>query len=448
MIFKLYKAGMNMVRLNMSHGDHKTHGEIISIVKALNERVKYPIPILLDTQGPEIRTGTLKEEISLKEGEVVTVSVTGEDVEQTSFQINYKDLVDTVEPGDVITVDNGLINLKVLEKEDGKMKCQVIHGGMLKSKRHVNLPGVRINLPAITEKDRKDILFGLKHDVDYIALSFVREAKDIEQLRTILKKEGAERVKVVSKIENKEGVENIEEIIEVSDVIMIARGDLGIEINIEELPNVQRTIVRKCHEKGKRVIVATHLLESMINNPVPTRAEVTDVANAVYEEVDALMLSGETAIGKYPVRAVEHLDRIARTSEKLRGFHFAYEFIKTDDKHHIADSAVRLAEGVGARGILVITKRGLMAQHVTSCRPSVTFIYAFTQDDKVRRQLFLNRGVIAHHVEFSEDPEVMVNEALKILKREEGFSVGDKVVVTSDIIAGSGVDSIQLRTIA
>lgn len=445
-MLEMYNAGMNVVRLNMSHGTHDSHSEIIRHVKRINEESKYSIPILLDTQGPEIRTGNLQSDLQLKEGEEINVSVRGEDVERTSFHIQYEDLMNTVNVGDTITVDNGLINLKVLEKENGSMKCRVIHGGRLKSKSHVNLPGIRVNLPAITEKDRQDILFGIEHNVDYIALSFVREATDVAQLRELLG-EKADRIKIVSKIEDQQGVRNIEEIIDASDVIMIARGDLGIEINIEELPNVQRNIVRKCHERGKRVIVATHLLESMIQNPIPTRAEVTDVANAIYEEVDAIMLSGETAVGKYPVRCVEHLVKIATASEKLPGLQFSKGLIKTDDKQHVAASAVELAESINARGIMVITKRGFMAQNVTNCRPFKTPIYAFTQDDRVRRQIFLNRGILAHHVEFSEDPEDMIIKALEILREKEDFKSGDKVVVTSDIIAGSGVDAIQLRTI-
>lgn len=443
---EMYNAGMNVVRLNMSHGSHESHSEVINNIKRINRESKYSIPILLDTQGPEIRTGNLQSDLQLQEGDVISVSVRGEDVEQTSFHIQYEDLLNTVNEGDTITVDNGLINLKVLEKQNGKMKCRVIHGGRLKSKSHVNLPGIRVNLPAITEKDRQDILFGIDHDVDYIALSFVREASDVAQLRELLG-ERADKIKVVSKIEDQQGVRNIEEIIDASDAIMIARGDLGIEINIEELPNVQRNIVRKCHERGKRVIVATHLLESMIEKPIPTRAEVTDVANAIYEEVDAVMLSGETAVGKYPVRCVEHLDKIAIASERLPGLQFSKGLLKTDDKQHVAASAVNLAESIEAGGIMVITKRGFMAQNVTNCRPFKTTIYAFTQDDRVRRQLFLNRGVLAHHVEFSEEPEDMILKALEILKDKEGFNPGDKVVVTSDIIAGSGVDAIQIRSI-
>lgn len=446
MLMHMYKAGMNVVRLNMSHGDHDSHEKVIKAVKSINQKIKDAIPILLDLQGPEIRTGTLQNDLQLKEGDVITVSVLPEDVERSSFSINYEDLINTVNEGDQITVDNGLINLEILQKSHGSMTCRVIHGGMLKSQRHVNLPGIRVNLPSITEKDKKDVLFGMEQEVDFIAPSFVREAGDVLQLKELLGDKG-NKIKIVSKIEDRQGVSNIDEIIDVSDAIMVARGDLGVEINLEELPNVQRMIVRKCAEKGKRVIVATHLLESMIENPIPTRAEVTDVANAIYEEVDAVMLSGETAVGKYPIRCIEYIDRIARASEKLPGLNFSRGLIKKDDKQHVAATAVTHAEAINANGIVVITRRGIMAQFLTNCRPFKTNIYAFTNDPRTRRQLFLNRSVVSHRIEFSQDPEKTIQNAFTTLKKREGFQPGDRVVVISDIIAGSGIDAIQIRSI-
>ena len=446
MLMSMYEAGMNVVRLNMSHGSHDTHKKVIKSIKSINQKIKDAIPILLDLQGPEIRTGTLQNDLQLKEGDIITVSVRPEDVERSSFSIDYEDLINTVKEGEMITVDNGLINLEILKKDQGTLQCKVIHGGMLKSKRHVNLPGIRVNLPSITEKDKKDVLFGIEQEVDFIALSFVREAVDVLQLKELLGSK-ANKIKIVSKIEDQQGINNIEEIIDVSDAIMVARGDLGVEINLDELPNVQRTIVRKCHEKGKRVIVATHLLESMIEKPIPTRAEVTDVANAIYEEVDAVMLSGETAVGKYPIRCIEHIDKIAKTSEKLPGLNFSRNLIKNNDKQHIAATSVGHAEAINAKGIVVITRRGIMAQFLTNCRPFKTYIYAFTNDNRTRRQLFLNRGVVAHRIKFSKEPEKTIQKAFETLKKREGFQSGDRVVVISDIIAGSGIDAIQIRAI-
>ncbi len=447
MLRKMYEAGMNIVRLNMSHGDHDSHAKVIQHIKTLNKQVKFPIPILLDTQGPSIRTGNLSNELDLKQGAIVSVTTRGPmDVEESSIHIDYADLLEAVNVGDKITVDNGLINFEVLEKEERRMRCRVLDGGLLKSKRHVNLPGVRVNLPAITPKDTKDILFGLERDVDFIALSFVREADDIRQLKALMG-DKAGRVKIIAKIEDQEGVRNLEEIIKESDGIMVARGDLGVEINLEDLPNVQRTIVRMCAEYGKRVIVATHLLESMIHNPHPTRAEVTDVANAIYEEVDAVMLSGETTTGKYPVKCVEYLRRIALKSETIPGLQFAKHLRNVGNKQQLAAAAVQLAEGVKARGIVVITRRGLMADLVTNCRPFSTNIYAFTNMSQSRRTMMLNRGVFPFRIDFSSDPEKTLQTAFRILKDREQFQVGDKVVIISDVLAQQRVDSIQIRDI-
>lgn len=445
MLEKLYNAGMNVVRLNMSHGNHESHAKVIKAIQTLNKKVKFPIPILMDTQGPEIRTGDIADELDLKEGSEITISVRGAtNVEETSIHINYDDLVDSVTVGDMITVDNGLINLEILEKNEPTLRCKVIDGGVLKSKRHVNLPGIRVNLPAITEKDRKDILFAMEQELDYIALSFVRTADDVRELKELLG-EKATKIKIISKIEDQEGVRNLEEIIEESDGVMVARGDLGVEISVELLPNEQRRMVRMCAEKGKRVIVATHLLESMIDNPIPTRAEVTDVANAIYEGTDAIMLSGETTIGKYPVKCVETLDKIARTSEKDHGLNFSQNLIMDDDKQHLAAAAVQLTNALKTKGIVVITRRGRMANYVTNCHPESTPIYAFSNDNRTCRQLLLNRGVYPFRLEFSQDPEKTLNKAFQVLKERRGFESGDKVVVISDVLEGVGVDAIQIR---
>ncbi len=447
MLRKMYDSGMNIVRLNMSHGDQESHAKVIKHIKTLNKKVEFPIPILLDTQGPEIRTGNLLNDLDLKQGTIVSITARGpEDVEESSIHINYADLIQTVNVGDKITVDNGLINFEVLEKEDRLMQCRVLDGGVLKSKRHVNLPGVRVNLPAITHKDEKDILFGLSQDVDFIALSFVREAEDIRQLKHLMGSK-AGRIKIIAKIEDQEGVRNLEDIIQESDGLMVARGDLGAEIDLEDLPNVQRRIVRLCAEYGKRVIVATHLLESMIHNPIPTRAEVTDVANAVYEEVDAVMLSGETTVGKYPIKCVEHLRKIATKTEAIPGLQFAKHINITTDKQQLAIAAVQLAEGLQAKGIVVITRRGIMADFVSNCRPFSTNIYAFTNMSQSRRTMTLNRGVFPFRISFSSDPEKTLQTAFRILKEREHFQSGEKVVIISDVLAQQRVDSIQIRDI-
>jgi pyruvate kinase len=446
MLQRMAGAGMNIARLNMSHGDQDWHQRVIKHIKTLNRKIKFPIAILLDTQGPEIRTGHLASDLDLKKGSVISIVVRGEsDPEETSIHIDYDDLISTVLAGDKITVDSGLINLEVLEKHERMMRCRVLDGGLLKSKRHVNLPGVRVNLPAITKKDRRDIEFGIASDVDYIALSFVREAADILQLKEILGKKVG-KIKIIAKIEDEEGVKNVNEIIEQVDGVMVARGDLGIEIPIHTVPTVQRRIVRSCAEQGKRVIVATHLLESMITNPLPTRAEVTDVANAVYEEVDAVMLSGETTIGKYPLRCIDQLVNIAENVEKHPGLRFVSKLNTENDKQKLSLAAVELAESLGARCIVVITRRGVMADLVCNCRPVYSDIYAFTNVSQARRTMTLGRGIRSFRIAFSQDPEKTLQTAFNVLKEREGFQSDEKVVVISDVLAGSGkIDAIQIR---
>ncbi|MEM8593773.1 MAG: pyruvate kinase [Pseudomonadota bacterium] len=447
MLKELVKSGMNVARLNMSHGDHESHAKIIKAIKTLNKEINYPVPVLLDTQGPEIRTGMLKEDLELVPGDVISISVRADEVEETSFQINYQDLIEEMEIGDRITVDNGLINLEVLEKEDDRiMRCKVIDGGTLSSKRHVNLPGIKVNLPSITAKDKEDILFGIEQEVDFIALSFVRCADDIKELKTLLG-DKANKIKIIAKIEDQEALRNIVEIVEEADAIMVARGDLGVEINIEDLPNVQRDIIQLCHKYGKRVIVATHLLESMIENPIPTRAEVTDIANAVFEGADAVMLSGETTVGKYPTKCVEYLHKIAKATEKKIVLDFRKNLISDTEKQSLSVAAVTLAEQIKARGIIVITRRGRTANFVTNAHPETANIYAFTNDNRTRRQLQLNKAVVPQRLAFSIDPEKTLMAAMMQLKENEGFKEGEPVVVVSDIIAGAGIDAIQIRYI-
>lgn len=444
---KLYEAGMNVVRLNMSHADHATSLKIINWVKTLNRQIPYPIPILLDTQGPEIRTGELANPMQLSTGDVVTLSVRdSEMVEQKSIQVNYNEIVDVVDVGGLITVDNGLMNFKVLQKKEHQLTCEVIDGGTLGSRKHVNLPGVRVNLPAITAKDERDIEFALANEVDFIALSFVRNPEDITQLKALLGNK-QQSIKVIAKIEDQEGVKNIHDIAALSDGIMVARGDLGIETDITDLPNIQRRLVHASAKSGVRCIVATHLLESMIENPIPTRAEVTDVANAIYEGVDAVMLSGETSVGNYPIRCVEQLDKIARNAERAPGLGYEGDLAVSVDKQHVAVHAVALAEALGARGIVVITRRGLTADFVTSAKPESVPVYAFTNNSQTRRRLALNRAVYAHRMAFSSDPEKTLQRAFDLLREREGLSESSKLVVISDVLANQPTEAIQVRAL-
>jgi len=402
---------------------------------------------MLDTQGPEIRTGDVSEPIDLATGEVVTLSVRDPDeVETSSIHVNYRELAEIARAGSRITVDNGLLNFEVLEVEANQLVCKVIDGGLLGSKRHVNLPGVRLNLPALTQKDRLDIEFGLAHDLDFIALSFVRSSEDVHDLRAIL---GARKGRpgIIAKIEDAEGVANLHDIARAADGVMVARGDLGIETDIADLPNVQRRIAHACAKWGRRCIVATHLLESMIDNPIPTRAEVTDVANAVYEGVDAVMLSGETSVGKYPVRCVEQLVAITQSSERFRGLGYERNLVAETDKQQLAIHAVALAESIESAGLVVVTRRGVMADLVTNARPPSVPIYAFTNDSKARRRLTLNRAVCSYRMEFSLEPEKTLQRALRILRDREKLGPDAKVVVISDVLAGAKTDAIQIRSV-
>ena len=452
-IERLYDAGMSVARLNMSHATLREAESIISWIKTLNRKVRYPVPIMLDTQGPEIRTGAVDEPLQLTVGQTLFLDVEpqpgtdGRDDIAASVQVNYPDLPKAVGAGDRVRLDNGLLNVYVVAREGNRLRCRVVDGGMLGSRKHVNLPGIAVNLPAITDKDREDIAFGVDQEIDYVALSFVRSASEVTQLRDLLGRKGVRTVKVVAKIENQEGVRNAEEIARAADGVMVARGDLGIETDIAALPSVQRKLVETCARLGKRCVVATHLMESMIDNPIPTRAEVTDVANAVYEGVDAIMLSGETSIGKYPIRCVEQLANIADASERQYGFALHRALAITTDKQHLAHAAVELADAIGAAGIVVITRRGITADAVTNCRPERVPIFAFTNLSQTRRRLMLNRGLFAHRTPFSSDPEKTIRTALRVLREREGVAASERVVVVSDVLAETAVDAIQLRRV-
>ncbi len=447
-IEQMARAGMNVARLNMSHGDREAHLLAIRRVRSLNKKLNHPVALLLDLQGPEIRTGEMRERIHLAPGEIFSVSVSpSADPEERSILVDYQDIVRQLHVGDRITVDNGLINLEVLEVRTSDLRCRVLDGGTLGSRKHINLPGVRVNLPSITDRDRDDIRFGIEHDVDFIALSFVRNAEAVKDARGVIEAAGGHHAKIISKIENQDGIDNFDAILEASDGIMVARGDLGVEVPFTELPVMQRMMVRKCVLAGKPVIVATHLLESMIEAPMPTRAEVTDVANAVYEQVDALMLSGETSVGKHPVRCVEVLDRIARRIEKEEGMHFYLQRETGSVREELARSACRLADAIDAPAIVVITRRGVLGQLVSSFRPRRAIIYAFTNMSTTRRKLWLSRSIVPFKMDFSSDPEKTVEAAFARLRQRNRVFAGDRVVVVSDVAArGTNVTAVQVRT--
>src|SRR5579859_5416661 len=347
MIGKLIDAGVNIFRLNMSHAPHEWVRRVVKDIRSESAVRKKFIGILMDTQGPAIRTGDLGVPLDLQPGQKFTLTVRGErDLEQHSVDVNYENFVNDISVGDVVLIDNGAIEMKVLVKSGNKVECEVLTEGKLGSRRHINLPGVKVSLPALTAKDIKDVKLGLELCVDFIALSFVREARDLLQLRELF--EGKHSPFVIAKIEDQEAIKNLEAIVTEADGIMVARGDLGIEIPYEELPIVQRRIVKTCLRVGRPVIVATHMLESMINSPMPTRAEVTDVSNAVFEETDAIMLSGETTVGEYPLKCIEVFDKIATRIERSGSaqFHELAELVNPRQK--LVKSAVVMANELKA----------------------------------------------------------------------------------------------------
>lgn len=443
----LHSAGMNVARINMSHA---SHADAISIVESIQKLNKIqsdlfgPIGILLDTQGPEIRTGINHSDIDLQTGDVVNLTIRDDvDVETSSIKINYKGLIRSVDKGSKISIDNGLLNFQVLAKDKENLKCKVLDGGTLGSKRHVNLPGVRVDLPSITKKDRKDISFAIKHNVSFIALSFVRSANDIVTLRSILKRKKSQ-IKIIAKIENQEGLDNIHEITQAADMVMVARGDLGIETDLADLPNIQRRIMYASAKWGRRSIVATHLLESMINNPTPTRAEVTDVANAIYEGSDAVMLSGETSIGKYPIQCIKMIKKIASKTEHFRTLGYEKFLQDNSDWQNIAKGARDLASRVNADAIVIITRSGQTANVVSNTKPFRMPIFAFTNNKDTFHQLSLVGGMQPRFIKSITNQSRTISRIKSILNSEKKTKKSLKFVLIAGIYSASHTDSIQI----
>jgi len=421
----------------------------------VSARVEREVAIMMDIKGPEIRTGDVTAPIELKVGEIFDFTVRpgmsaergGGAEEIRSVDVNYQDLVNDIKVGDTVLVDNGLLRLEVLEKDAARIRCRVLIPGELKSRRHINLPGVKVNLPSFTEKDRGDSIVGLEEGIDFLALSFVRAAKDIELLRTFLS-EKKSKVKIIAKIEDQSAIENLNEIVHACDALMVARGDLGIECPFEELPVIQRRAVRACLAQGRPVIVATHMLESMISQPVPTRAEITDVANAVFELADCVMLSGETTIGKYPLECVHMLDTIARRIELEADDTWEEPAVFTGERMKVLHSAVVLANELPNSKLVTFTRHGFMAQGLALLRPSHSPILAITPSLQVFRQLRLLRSVDPVLMTLASDPNDTIENAIAMLQRTGRINPGDKIVVATDILAQDRlVDSVQLRTV-
>ncbi|MCE2863911.1 MAG: pyruvate kinase [Opitutaceae bacterium] len=452
MLEALIRAGVDIFRLNMAHASHDWTRGVIRRIRALSTRAGREVAVMMDIKGPEIRTGDLATPLELRAGEVFDFTVkpgtagqSGEEVR--SVDVNYQGLVHDIRVGDEVLVDNGLLRLEVLEKHEARIRCRVVIPGELKSRRHINLPGVKVNLPSFTEKDRADASVGLEEGIDFLALSFVREARDVEMLRDFLT-ERKSRVRIIAKIEDRSAIANLTSIVEACDGLMIARGDLGIECPFEELPVIQRRAVRACLAQGRPVIVATHMLESMITQPVPTRAEITDVANAVYELADCVMLSGETTVGKYPLECVGMLDTIARRIERETAGDAGEPAVFTGERMKVLKAAVVLAGQLPGSKIMTFTRHGFMAQGLALLRPAHSPIFAFTPSLQVLRQLRLLRAVEPILLELASDPNESIENALAHLRRVGLAAPGDKIVIATDIVAEDRlVDAVQLRTL-
>ncbi len=436
MLQKLIRAGANVFRLNMSHGKHDWAREVVFRIRQTAADLKANVAVLFDLQGPSIRTGELEEPYDLETDDKIEFRLRGtESALKYSTTINYDGLIEDVSAGDTMVVDNGALLMKVDETLPDRIVCTVIVGGTFGSRRHINLPGVVLRLPALTEKDLSDLEVAVECEADYVAMSFVRDAKHIAELRQHISNLGGS-CQIIAKIEDQQAVRHIDDIIVAADVIMVARGDLGIEVNVEEMPIIQRRIVRHCHRLGRRVIIATHMMESMITQPTPTRAEVTDVSNAVYEQADAVMLSGETSVGLHPVRCVEALDRITRRIERTGGINLGENAVLTSDRQKTVKAAIQLADSVVNSRLVVFTRRGITAVQAAVLRPERTHIFAFSNDPNVVRLLALARGVTAFESPFLRDPSRMIDAALGILKDHGHLEKGQPVIIVSDSLQG------------
>ena len=431
--------GMDVARFNFSHGDHAEHKHRLEILESVREELGIPIASLLDTKGPEIRTGKLKDgkKVTLKEGDLYTLTTEEIVGDETRGYINYAGLAEDVKPGDRILIDDGLIELHVREVNGTDIVCRIENGGELGEKKGVNVPGVRVKLPALTDKDKEDIRFGVDAGFDFVAASFVRNADAIREIREILD-EKCSAMQIIAKIENEEGIENIDSIIEASDGIMVARGDMGVEIPAEKVPHIQKMIIRKCNLACKVVITATQMLDSMIRNPRPTRAEVSDVANAVYEGTDAVMLSGETAMGSYPIEAVRMMSQIAEESEKYLDYMFYQRRkVSAENLRNISNtvcySSVATASDLEAPVIVAPSVSGFTTRMLSKWRPKA-LIAGLSPSMTAVRQMQLYWGVKPFHAKRAESTDALLFASVELLKEKGIVKEGEIVVATAGVV--------------
>ena len=436
---EMCKAGMNVARLNFSHNTHADHEKRIALIKEVREELGLPIAIMLDTKGPEYRIKTFKNgKITLKEGDVFDFTADDIEGDETRVSVNYKGLPHDLEKGDIILLNNGLLSFEVTDKTDTDIICRVKIGGELSDRKSMSFPNKTLKQKYLSEQDKQDIKFGAEHDVDFIACSFVSCKQDLLDIKAYLKEIGAEGIDLIAKIENRSGVDNIEEISNECDGIMVARGDMGVEIPFEELPAIQKKIITKCRMLGKRVITATEMLESMIYNARPTRAEISDVANAVYDGTSAIMLSGETAAGKYPVQAVRTMARIAENTEK--NIHYEKRFLSSEFKikntvDAISHATCGMAIDIDAKAITVCSLSGMTARMVSRFRPPVDIV-GLTTSEKTWHKLSLSWGVTPQMCENYPSTDVLFYNAQKLTKHILNLCDGDKIVITGGVTNG------------
>ncbi len=437
MIEKMVLAGMNVARINFSHGTHEEHKKTIDMVKAVREKLDRPVAILLDTKGPEVRLGLFEDgKVTVAAGDTFTLTTREVTGTKEISSVSYKGLPEQLSVGSRILIDDGNIALEVASLTDTDIVCTVIEGGVIKDRKSANLPGVHLNMPHLSERDKSDLLFGIENDVDFVAASFVRCADDVKGMRKFIDYNGGHAIRVISKIENGEGVDNFEEILALSDGIMVARGDMGVEIPFERLPGIQKKFIRECYRSGKMVITATQMLESMIEHPNPTRAEISDVANAVFDGTSAVMLSGETAVGKYPLRAIEVMAKVAEKAE-----HDMYEHKEKDNNYvidysdmtnAICDAACTTAHDLKAQAIVTLSLTGRSARRMSKFRP-VTPIIAATPDKKTFHQLALSWGVYPVMAINQADFDHLFLHAIDCAKQLDMVKTGDKVVIVGGL---------------
>lgn len=449
MLAKLILAGVDILRLNMAHASHQWVDDAMWFIREASSEVGRHVGVMMDVKGPEIRTGKVDAPIEVKVGDHFEFHI--ESAEPTgdapAVSVNYPGLPGDLEVGTVVLIDSGLIRMRVIDKDDAHILCEVLTPGSIGSKRHINLPGVFVNLPCLTAKDELDLKAGVKAGIDFVALSFVRQAEDIRVLRRFLDGLGSS-AKIIAKIEDQAGVRNMRDIIREADAIMVARGDLGIEIDYHRLPLVQTELVAACQAEGKPVIIATHLLETMITSPMPTRAEISDVSNAIREQADAVMLSGETTVGAYPLESVQVMKNIIESIEPSVSGALNRTIVLKEPKSKMLRSAAVLAQELGNSSIVVFTRSGFLAYVLGALRARGVPIYAFTDVESVFRQLLLPWGVEPFLMEFSDDPELTITNALNRLKAKNWCQPGSwQVVITNALAHDKIIDTLQLRQV-